>query len=240
MKWITTAAGSALLLILLSLTARTQPEVVQTESIAAVVNNDAIPHSTLDAASRVNQLFQVLLTQFPWFGQVLYSSPEGEALLRIYRLDILEQLIDTRLLVQQAEAHSIEVDPTIVDEQVNAYLSRVMAQNAITMEQLTDVLEQQGSSLEVYKENLTTSYREQEQIKLLYEEITQPVEVDDQAIAAYYEEHKDDLAREDGSIPPFEEVEDEIRETLLPEAQSDAWKTWFNRVKKEANIQIFL
>lgn len=240
MKWIATISGTTLLLILVSLAAWAQLGEVQTDSIAAAVNGEVITRSDLEAVAGLSQLFQVLFTQFSRFGQVLYSTPEGEALLRVYQLDVLEQLIDNQLLVQQAAAHNIEVDPAVVEEQVSVYLFQIMEQNQITMDQLSAALEQQGSSLEIYKEILAASYLQRNQIQNLYDVITQTVEVDEDAIVFYYEEHTHDFAREDGSIPPLEEVKDQIGETLRSDAQSTVWKMWFNHVKEKADIEIFL
>lgn len=240
MKWIATISGTTLLLILASLATWGQPGEMQTDSIAAVVNGEVITRSDLEAVAGLSQLFQVLFTQFLRFGQVLYSTPEGEALLRVYQLDVLEQLIDNELLIQQATAHHIEVDPAVVEEQVSAHLSQVMEQNQITMDQLSAALEEQGSSLEAYKERLAASYHQRNQVQILYDEITQTAEVDEDAVLFYYEEHTYDFAGKDGSVTPFEEVKDQIWETLRSDAQSNVWKMWFNRVKEEAEIEVFL
>lgn len=208
------------------------------ETIAALVNGEIITKDELAAAAGLNSIFQVLLTQFLHFGQVLLSTPEGDAFLRAYQLDVLHQMIDSRLLVQKAIEEAIEVDEATVEERVEGQLDQIMEQNQLTLEEIDGILKQQGSSLEEYKERLRTSFREQLLVQGLHEKIVQDTAVSDEEIAAYYEEHGDEFASEDESIPPLTEVEDQIREKLLPKIEADTWEAWFSEAREEAKIGI--
>ena len=209
------------------------------ETTAAVVNGETITKETLSAAVGLNQIFQVVFTQLPrGFGEALLSSPEGKAFLDRYQREVLDQLIDGRLLVQQAKQRDIEVDESNVADQVEGQLGQVMERNQLTLEQISDILEQKGSSLDEYKENLGNSFREQLMVQGLQDEIVQDATVTDERIKAYYEEHQSEYTDADGTISPLEDVRDKIRVTLLQEAQSDLWNTWFAKVKDEADIQI--
>ena len=208
------------------------------ETIAALVNGEIITKDELAAAAGLNSIFQVLLTQFLHFGQVLLSTPEGDAFLRVYQLDVLHQMIDSRLLVQKAIEEAIDVDEATVEERVEGQLDQIMEQNQLTLEEIDGILKQQGSSSEEYKERLRTSFREQLLVQGLHEKIVQDTAVSDEEIAAYYEEHGDEFASEDESIPPLVEVEDQIREKLLPKIEADTWEAWFSEAREEAKIGI--
>ncbi len=209
------------------------------ETIAAVVNGETITKDTLTAAAALNQIFQVVFTQLPQsFGGALLSTPEGTAFLDRYQRDVLDQLIDSRLLVQQAKEREIEVDESNVTEQVEGRLDQIMQQNQLTLDQMADILEQQGSSLDEYKENLGSSFREQLMVQSLQDEIVQDASATDEEIKTYYDEHKSEYTDADGTISPLEDVRDKIYDTLLQEAQSDLWNAWFAKVKDEADIQI--
>ena len=209
------------------------------ETIAALVNGETITKDTLAAAAALNQIFQVVLTQLPKsFGEALLSTPEGTAFLDRYQMDVLNQLIDSRLLVQQAKEREIEVDESNVTEQVEGRLDQIMQQNQLTLDQMADILERQGSSLDEYKETLANGYREQLMVQALQDEIVQDATATDEEIKTYYDEHKSEYTDADGTITPLEDVRDKIYDTLLQEAQSDLWNAWFAKVKDEADIQI--
>ena len=217
------------------------PAAVQSgsETIAAVVNGETITKDTLSAVAALNQIFEVVFTQLPQsFGQALLSTPEGTAFLDRYQRDVLDQLIDSRLLVQQAKEREIEVDESNVTEQVEGRLDQIMQQNQLTLDEVADILEQQGSSLDEYKENLGSSVREQLMVQGLQEKIIQDATVTDEQIKSYYDEHTSEYTDADGTITPLEDVRDEIHDSLLKKAQSDLWNAWFTKAKDEADIQI--
>jgi len=204
-----------------------------------VVNAETITEDTLSAVAALNQIFEVVFTQFPQsFGQALLSTPEGTAFLDRYQRDVLDQLIDSRLLVQQAKELPIAVDESNVTEQVEGRLDQIMQQNQLTLDQIADILEQQGSSLDEYRENLASTVREQLMVQGLQEEIVQDATVTDEQIKSYYDEHTSEYTDTDGTITPLEDVRDKIYDTLLQQAQSDLWNAWFTKVKDEADIQI--
>lgn len=207
-------------------------------TVAATVNGEIITQGELGAAAALNRIFQLVLSEFPNFGQILLTTPEGEALLRVYQLKVLEQLIDERLWVQEALARGIEVDESTVASQVEAQLRQIMEQNQLTLEEVEEILQQQGSSLDEYKANLGQGFRERLMVQGLYKEVTAQVSVGDEEVAAYYETHKEDYASEDGTISPLSDVRDEIHAALLPQAQADTWQAWFGHEKEEAKIEI--
>jgi len=209
------------------------------ETIAAVVNGETITKDTLSAVAAMNQIFQVVFAQLPQsFGEALLSTPEGTAFLDRYQRDVLDQLIDSRLLVQQAKEREIEVDESNVTEQVEGRLNQIMQQNQLTLDEIADILEQQDSSLDEYKENLASSFREQLMVQSLQDKIVQDATATDEEIKAYYDEHKSEYTDADGTISPLEDVRDKIYDTLFQKAQSDLWNAWFAKAKDEADIQI--
>ena len=209
------------------------------ETIAAVVNAETITEDTLSAVAALNQIFEVVFTQLPQsFGQALLSTPEGTTFLDRYQRDVLDQLIDSRLLVQQAKELPIAVDESNVTEQVEGRLDQIMQQNQLTLDQIADILEQQGSSLDEYRENLASTVREQLMVQGLQEEIVRDATMTDEQIKSHYDEHTSEYTDADGTITPLEDVRDKIFDTLLQQAQSDLWNAWFTKVKDEADIQI--
>jgi hypothetical protein len=54
-------------------------------TIAAIVNGEIITQDTLAASAQLVQIFQVIIQEFPIFGQTLFTTPEGDALLYAYQ-----------------------------------------------------------------------------------------------------------------------------------------------------------
>lgn len=209
-------------------------------TVVAVVNGEQITQGTLSSAVNLNQILQVVFSQLPQnFGQVLLSTPEGTAFLDRYQKAVLDQLVDSRLLVQLAKAHNIKVDESQVDSQVQSKIQQIMQQNSLTEDQMDSILKQQGSSLDEYKATLATNAREQLMVQGLHDEIVASATVSDKDIQTYYDAHKSDYKDSDGSIQPLDKVTDQIKSTLLSQAQSDLWSTWYSKQKSEAKIEIY-
>ncbi len=235
--------GILVLLALLALAATAFPqETTQTASqaIAAIVNGEVITKDTLNAASQLSQIIQSLFSSHYLFVEILFTTDEGKSFIDRYQRTVLDQLIDNRLLVQQAKALAIPVDETKIDQQVTEKLNQIMQQNQLTLEQIDSILKQRGSSLDEYKANLANSVREQLLVAGLHDFITRNAAVTEDDIAAYYNDHQDDYTDDDGNVQPLSEVHDKIRDSLLSEAKSKVWNDWFDKMKAEAKIEIKL
>ena len=208
-------------------------------SIAAIVNGEIITQDTLATSAQLVQIFQVIIQEFPALGQSLFATPEGDALLYAYQLGVLDTIISSRLVIQQAEHHDIAPDEKELEEQVEEQLNQIIEQNQLTIEQIEAILSEQGSSLDEYRQMVRESFAEQSMAEDLYTLITQPVAISSEEISAYYQDHEEEFAEEDGSISPLDEVREQIHEDLLENAQADAWNTWFDDVKDRAEIEIF-
>lgn len=208
-------------------------------TIAAIVNGEEISMSTLNSNSGMSQIFQVLLSDLPQaFAQSLLSTPEGAAFLDRYQRDVLDQIIDTRIMVQQAEALKISVGESELAEKVQSYLDQIMQQNQMTEEEIDNALKQQGSSLEEYKTRLEDSYRQQLLIQGLQESIVSDVSVSEEEVEEYYNSHQDDYTNDDGTIKTLADVSEDIQENLLNTAKSNRWNEWFKDVKASSEITI--
>lgn len=122
----------------------TQPAVAKTpapgtllDSVAAVVNEDVILKSELDA--QVAQTEKELLSR----GTPL-PAPD------VLQKQVLDQMIVTRLELAQAAQRGV----TVSDDAVNQALSRIAQHNNTTLDHLPDMLKQQGLDYEQYRKTL--------------------------------------------------------------------------------------
>lgn len=122
---------SSVLIALLLVTAPGERELV--DRIAAMVNDDVITLSEVETAAK------------PFADG--NDTPERKKLLH---KDILEQLINERLLTQQIAEAKIEV----TDDEVDRAMKDILRQNKISQEQLEEAIRSRGMSMGQYLEDL--------------------------------------------------------------------------------------
>ncbi len=97
------------------------------------------------------------------------------------RLKILSDLIDNEILMQRAEKLGL----LATDEEVNAKLTEIKA--PFTQEQFDQRLKERGITLDDFKKDLRRSLTID---KVLNKEVTSKINVSDEDITSYYNEHK--------------------------------------------------
>jgi len=142
------------------------------DSCVAVVNEDVITLSEVNETGK--PIFQRIAEQAP---------PEQLAeALKEARANVIEKLIEKRLLVQQAKLLNISVS----DEEVDRALAQILARNNTTQEQFKSELARLGMKEEQYRENL------RDQIlgsKLINYEVRSKVIIPEKTIIDYYDQH---------------------------------------------------
>ena len=119
------------LLAVLSVAAPGERELV--DRIAAVVNDDVVTLSEVEAAAKP------------------YASPDDTPeRKKMLQADILDQLINERLLTQQIQDAQIEV----TDDEVERAMQDILRQNKISEEELQQAVEARGMSMGQYKVDL--------------------------------------------------------------------------------------
>lgn len=118
-----------------------------------------------------------------------WKSLPVQAKQNISRDQLLEQLVQERLLLQEADKQNI----TIADEQVQQYINAQLAQSGATKEQFEQALQQQGTSLE----EVAQTYRRQLIIAKLFEEtVSEEPLATQEDILAYYQDNKEQFFRQ--------------------------------------------
>lgn len=162
-----------LLLVSLLLTLLISPAGAEIISrIAAIVNDDIITTHQLDRAVQAERMASDL-------GEL---SPS--ALQRLQN-QLLEKLIEDKLLEQRVRELGLTVHDSDVDDAIND----VQRQNNLTREQLIDALNAQGMAFDTYRENLK---QELLNYRLISREVNNKVEVSSKEIRKYFREHIDD------------------------------------------------
>jgi peptidyl-prolyl cis-trans isomerase SurA len=150
------------------------------DRIVAVVNDDII------------SLFELERMVAPYAERVraLGYPPEREReMLFKVRQDVLNELINQKLTAQETEKANISVGP----EEIDQALERIKESNYYTDEQLRAALEEEGFTLEEYRERLGDQILRS---KLMNREIKSKIVITDEEIQAYYDAHSGEFSGE--------------------------------------------
>ena len=181
-----------------------QVEEAGPDEVAARVNNEDI------MVSEVNELYSSIPEQY----RALYT-PEL----------ILEQLIDEKLLLQEALAQEI----TVSEEEMDATLNILKLQIPLG-QTLEDVLEERNLTMDSLLSYITEDILKR---KLINKTVLSGITVTEEEMMDYFDKTRT------GNIS-FSEVKDRIEQTLLLEKQTTAMEDYFEELRSKANILIFL
>ena len=150
------------------------------DRIAAVVNDEVILLSEVD-----EKLF-ILDSQ----GQL--AGKDSSEVYQVRR-DILDRLIEERLVVQRARSQGITVDAQEVTARVDAALEQVRSQFP-SEEAFQDALRKEGISITMLRERYESDVQQELLAqKIVGREIRGKVEVTGDEVRKFYDEHKDEL-----------------------------------------------
>jgi len=148
------------------------------DRVVAVVNNEAITQSELD---------MLLRPVYEAYKQE-YSGEELIELLTEAREKLLNQLIEDRLVFQEATERGLEIQPAMINERIEA-----MKHQFQTEDEFYAAMEERGMSMKELREQL----RRQALVRGIHDmEIRSKIVVSPTEIEQYYLDHKVDFATE--------------------------------------------
>jgi parvulin-like peptidyl-prolyl isomerase len=147
------------------------------DRIVAVVNNEVITQKDLEGFTLFNRM-------------QMSQKLEGQALedkLSAMKKDLLQRLIEDRLILQEAKKSGVKVD----DSRVKAKIAEVKKRYD-TEKEFNEALMQQGLSAS----DVESRIRDQMMMySLIDKKIREKIEIAPAAITAYYEEHKQEMGQ---------------------------------------------
>ncbi len=145
------------------------------DKILAVVNGEVITQSDVD------QILSPIYQQY----SSNYTGEELSKRLQQARDDILSQLIEDKLLLQQAKQENLEVDESELDRIMDG-----LRDNFPSEEEFETALKEQGMARSEIRER----YREQLLIKkIVQREILRKISITPSQVAEYYQAHKQEF-----------------------------------------------
>lgn len=147
----------------------------------------------------------------------------------------VNNLVDTELLAQEAEARGIEVS----DEDVDAELASLAESNQMgSAQEFIDAVEAQGTT----EEQVRSQVELQVMVEQLVADEVGPSEPTEEELRAIYAQAKQQAAAsgQGQQIPPFAEVRDQIVEQAQTDQVGTVAKDLVEELRKDADITINL
>ncbi len=121
----------------------------------------------------------------------MFQGAEGAFRMLPYMAQAAEEIVRSVILDQAARELKVTIAKAELDQAVRAQYQTVLTQYGLTEEQLKELLEYQGSTLEAYKKDLATSQEAQLREERVRQLVVGPIEPTEADLLAYYEANQD-------------------------------------------------
>ncbi len=166
--------------------------------VIAYVNGRPAYQDKLDAAEAtlMNQYAQ-MYAQFGMSLDTLLAGAEGRLFELEMKAEALRRVAAAILVEEEAEHRGIEPSEEDVQAEFEGQYAVFLAGQGWTEEEFIAYLEEQGTTFESFKETGRDSVRWQLTLDAVRRTISDPVEITEEDLAAYFEEHRADYQTEE-------------------------------------------
>ena len=175
-------------------------------------------------------ILSVLLLRFLFVAALVNGWPVSrlniiQGLEKQYGAEVLDNLINKKLVYQEAKTLKITITQEQIDNEVKAIEDVLQKQN-VTLDQ---ALTSQG----VTKDELIEQIKFQKTVENI---LTPKITISDEEVKTYFTENKDFFDKK----ATLETVKDQIVEQLFQEKLTAEYKTWIADLKAKAKINFFV
>jgi peptidyl-prolyl cis-trans isomerase SurA len=206
--------------------AGTEPDLDAIPDVVAEVNGEEV------TKDEFVPIYEAAFAQAASQAQMGGEAPDEEQL----RKQTADDLVDTELLAQEAEARGLEVS----DDDVEAELADLAEQNGMkSADELLKAVEQQGVTAEQARDQVET----QVLVEQLVADENGPIEPTDKELRALYAQAKEQQAQAgEGAqqIPPFAQVRDQLVEQATNQEIGKVATALVEDLRADADITINL
>lgn len=203
-----------------------QPDLDAIPDVVAEVNGEEV------TKEEFVPIYQAAFQQAAAQAQMGGEEPDEEAL----RKQTADNLVDTELLLQEAESRGLEVS----DDAVDAELTDLAEQNGMkSAEELLKAVEAQGVTAEQARQQVET----QAMVEQLVADENGSIEPTDKELRKLYAQVKKQQAAAGGQgqeIPPFAQVRDQLAEQATSQEVGKVATGLVDDLRKDADITINL
>jgi hypothetical protein len=155
------------------------------------------------------------------------DSKEGKELINQAKQGVLDELIQHKILVQDAEKQGYEASEKDVDEQLDQ-----IKEQFSTDEEFEAALEQYQITLDGLKEQISTQIKVEQYTAKEVGEIT----VTEEELEAFYEE----FSKQSDDPPAYEEAKPQIEQHLKQQRTEEELQKIVEKLKEESDIEILI
>jgi peptidyl-prolyl cis-trans isomerase SurA len=187
------------------------------DRIVAIVNDRLITYSKLEEAFKPFEQ-KIREKNYP-------IDKEMEIRFKI-RSNLIQQLIDQEITDQEVERAQI----TVSDAEIDNYIERIKQINSFTDENLRQMLQNEGVTLDQYKKEVRNIILRN---KIINYEIKSRIVITRSEIEEYYKKHKDEYGQK-----TIKDVSTVIEDKLYQNAVEERFRKWVADLSAQAQIKI--
>lgn len=128
--------------------------------------------------------YQEFYARFQQYAQLLRSAPSD--LFVMYQYQTLNEIINSKLLLQEAKNQGISVE--ITEEDIEQYIAEFKASYGIDDDQINELLEKNNLTMEQWQTTIREALKNPKMIENLMAEVAADVEITEEEVIADYEE----------------------------------------------------
>ena len=203
-----------------------EPDLEGIPDVVAEVNGEEV------TKEEFTPIYEAAFQQAAMQAQMSGEAPDEEAL----KKQTVDDLVDTELLVQEADARGLSVS----DEDIDAELSDLAQQNQMgSAEELLAAVEKQGITEEQARSQVETQVLV-EQLVADEDGSAEPTEKELRAMYAQAKQQQAQSGQTGQKIPPFAEVRDQIEEQARSQQVGEVAQALVDGLRKDADITVNL
>src|SRR5918994_509368 len=203
-----------------------EPDLEGIPDVVAEVNGEEV------TKEEFTPIYEAAFQQAAMQAQMSGEAPDEEAL----KKQTVDDLVDTELLVQEADARGLSVS----DEDIDAELSDLAQQNQMgSAEELLAAVEKQGITEEQARSQVETQVLV-EQLVTDEDGSAEPTEKELRAMYAQAKQQQAQAGQAGQKIPPFAEVRDQIEEQARSQQVGEVAQALVDGLRKDADITVNL
>ncbi len=200
-----------------------EPDLEGIPDVVAEVNGEQV------TKEEFTPIYEAAFQQAAMQAQAGGEAPDEEALQK----QTVDDLVDTELLVQEADSRGI----TVSDEDIDAELTDLAEQNQLgSAEELLAAVEKQG----VTEEQARSQVETQVMVEQLVADEDGAADPTEKELRALYTQAKQQSSQSGQEIPPFDEVRDQLEEQARSEQVGRVAAALLEDLRKDAEIEINL
>ncbi|RAK10379.1 tetratricopeptide repeat protein [Halanaerobium saccharolyticum] len=222
----------------------------------AYLNNQSgggqAPNQTPNVIAEVNGME---ISQQEYYSLLQQQAPQSNlssTQIIPFRYNVLNALIERKLILAQAEVLDINVE--VSESEIDENYNNILEQNEMNDEELAEALSEQGYTIGELREDIKSSLENSKTISQTIDQGIGEVEVTDQEVQELYEQRypENESSAEDSAAesetaeteyaeeerPELAEVRDELETEIRNQKRNQAINDWLNELKSTAEIII--